>query len=453
MKNRMGPISCFAAFVILFAVLVFIFFQFSLEMKSFRVKNIITHLQEKKVRRLQACQSCALFHTGNSPYQGCSWERKVPNLYCSKESSGPYAVVQMLWGGLHNVWMLLVNGLFLSSAWSATGGTLVLPGITSSRNNFSVEEYGKYSTIPMSDIYDLEHMSVYLKEMFNLNVCFLDMYDDDPSARTSPPASSDYLKSLFPNISKEEVISKELLHKKNLDPKEVVKSIDLDDKGVLYGFQGHWTIGSRDTRGEKINSKHLQTWKKAALAVCFSKQIRELSVASINWMRENNPFHRIVGVHIRLESDWNKNNWDRSFIKTEFLSHYENHILKYKKWSPKRISLYVAHGNLTDEVSEIVNEWLSTFNVSIYRKEDTLQGKHGRRFSRLPLEAKAAVDAETLTYLDHFIGYNLSSLSYIVKEKRRYRGKTEIMVSHPDPGYEYWTPVFVPNKPAFISAG
>lgn len=293
-------------------------------------------------------------------------------------------------------------------------------------------------------------MSAYLRETFNLSVCILKINYDNSTPQGSSPGSSDFIKNVFPNISKEEIISDDILHTKNLDPKDVVSSVTLDKNGALYGIQGYRNMRSRYTLGEKINSTHLGNWRKAALAVCFSKRIRELSTVSVNWMREKTPFRKLVGLHIRLEGDWNKNNWEKDFIRKEFLTHYEKHILKYQTWSSQGISLYVAHGNLTHEVLEIVNDWLSTFNVPIYRKEDTIPGNHVKQFSDLPLEAKAAVDAETLTYLDHFIGYNMSSLSYIVKEKRRYHGKAQVMVAYPDRGHDQWLPIFVPRKNPFI---
>lgn len=406
----------------------------------------------------QICEFCALFSkssANNHITENCEWETPLSDTFCSKKDKGPYAVINPLWGGLHNVWLAAFTGLFFSQVWNETGGTVVLSGNVASRKSFSKEQYAKFIPLEISEVFDTMHIRSYMRETFGVNLCIAKHDNNaDPSDFPTGKATYDALK-LFSGLNESDFVTfNSTVHNTpGSNASEILKMIPKRNNFALLNIHS-WTTHFRYSPpglGD-YNDFHITEMRKSALAMCYSKPVRAFSAKLLSKMYEVANKNKIIGLHLRLEGDWTHDSWSKE-LSLSVLKEYEEEILSYKIWMGRNVSIYLAHGSLSPDMEMTVSEWISKLNVQVFRKETMLSGRKERHdLEKMTAEVQAAVDAETLVHLDHFIGYCASSMSYVIKERRRYLGKTNYIIEPSfQPGYDFWYPIFVPDKHKYLN--
>lgn len=394
------------------------------------------------------CQDCPLFHYSpeymRTKPTKCAWKKKKTERFCSEKDKGPYLVIGPFWYGLHNNWLQIMSAFFFGQAWNKTGGTIVITGIAASRRNFSRELRDKYYPIRTTDLFDIDHSIEYMRKKFGVNVCL---------AKESVKSGGASLDQVFKGINrfgskkgKKVEVNKEFFDKEGSHSKDILNFIPSSGEVTLYnkwqwGWGGKYRASSPDLTD--IHDFHLTEKRESALALCYSREIREISWRSRKTLRKQFPYKKIVGLHVRLEGDMHMEGLSYKDV-SKFLEPYETQIEKYKSWSPYNVTFYVAHGSLEGHVKDFMIEWFEKRHYNYVTKESTLKGRELARLKRMTPDAQAGVDAETLVHLDHFIGYGGSTMSVVVLERRRYFGKSATMGG----GYGD-APIFVPGKSAF----
>lgn len=403
--------------------------------------------------KFNSCEFCSLFtQSSDSRVIGdnCVWETSLSDTFCSKNDKGPYAVINPLWGGLHNVWLAIFSGLYFSQAWNETGSTIVLSGNVATRKAFSKEQYAKFYPLEISDVFDTMHIQAYMKKRFGVNLCIAKHDKNrDPSDFPSGIATYDELKR-FSGLNESHFISfNSSIHDiPGSNASEILKMVPKHSNVVLYSIHS-WTTHFRYSPPslDNYDDFHIKEMRNAALALCYSKPVRDLSAILLSEMYRYLEAEKIIGLHLRLEGDWTHDSWSEE-QSMGVLKEYEQEILSYKTWTGRNVSIYIAHGSLSPDMEIIVNKWVSNLNLQVFQKESIIGKMLGRRdLQEMTPEVQAAVDAETLVHLDHFIGYCASSMSYVIQERRKYLGNTNYIVEPSfQPGYDFWYPIFVPKN-------
>lgn len=419
--------------------------------------NLKNYNGSNLTNNLNYCEFCALFTKKSHQSfkrESCSWESPVSHTFCSEKEKGPFAVISPQWSGLHNNWLSIFSGLYFSQVWNETGGTVVLSGSTATRKSFSKEQYAKFQPIDISDIYDTLHIQAYMKTTFGVNLCVAKHNKSkDISDFTTGKAVHEEVKR-FSGLNDSHFISfNTSIHNiPGSNASEILKMVPDHPKFVLYNIWP-WTNQYRYTSPslENYNDFHITEMRNAALSICFSKSIRQMSVRILSKIYKFANKNKIIGLHLRLEGDWTQESWSEE-LSMGVLKEYEEEIISYKTWAPRNVSVYIAHGSLSSSMQKIVNKWLSNLDVQVFRKESLIQEENGTNdLKKMTAEVQAAVDAETLVHLDHFIGYCASSMSYVVKERRKYLGKTNYIVEPSfQPGFDFWYPIFVPENHRYL---
>lgn len=442
----------------------FILFSFKLKKASpvtiLKTKFIGSLIEGENIRlgeKLNFCESCTLFNKTSDHIiteDSCSWESLPQERFCSENDKGPYAVITPLWSGIHNNWLTIFSGLYFAQVWKETGGTVVLSGNAATRKSFSKEEFLKYQPIEISELFDTIHIRTYMKKVFGVNLCIAKYEEDKELADfSSGKATYDEI-TRFSGLNSSQIIqfNSSILLTPESNASEILNSIPKHSNFILNN-NIPWNTKFRYSSPnlEDYHDFHITEMRNAALAICYSKLVRQISVKLLSEIYKLAERNMVVGLHLRIEGDMTLEKWSEERL-ISVLKEYEDEIMSYKAWTSRDISIYIAHGSLSTNIKNIVDKWVSSLSLQVFRKETLFNGKNGATdIKHFTPEVQAAVDAETLTHLDHFIGYSVSSMSYVVKERRRYHGKTNYIVEPSfQPAFEFWYPIFVPKNHKYL---
>lgn len=367
-------------------------------------------------------------------------------------STGPYLRLPELGNnryrrGLFNQWLTLHSALYASLHWtSETNGTVILPAYALSRKSFlqplggpnGLTEPDGFTLTPFADVFDVSHVIQFLRSSARLNACFpkhgflsrLSYFEtvslpvrgqDDLAVDPGEPNSTydsavGYSPDSLINAYRNFTVGKHLA-------RHVVVTFS-DNFGASYVPKNVWDF--YDPR--------LVNTRTAALSIRFNSDIRSMARDVIKEL-QNHAQAQVIGIHMRVEADWDTN----EMTVHSRLQQYTREIQKIMYRSQVPHVFFVAMGDLHADMALIVSDWLATFGLQVFRKENFLSAN---QLASVSVEALAAVDAEILVSLDHFVGCAPSSFSYVVSEKRAYAGKPNTFIRKP--GFWMWYPIYVP---------
>jgi len=349
--------------------------------------------------------------------------------------------------GLYNQWGILHDLLYTSSDWTkATGGTVILPSIATTRLSFLQGiKRNNYKYIPLEYIFDVRKIINFLQNQLNMTACnlqrdinydkFMKIFGVSKSL-PSPPVDlnkwyiyTNKLVQLTPQAYAASVLS--LFEKKNISNNNA--------HVIMYGHNLA-TLGAAfvPTNVTDYYHPYLIRSRNIAMAIQFNESI--VTLARMINAKLLDMKATLIGIHLRVEQDWAEAK--RLPAIRSYLNLYEKHIQKIMESVPKssKIVLYVASGELPRERAGIIEVWLKSLNVQYFRKNGLCSKL---QIDNLPHEAQAGIDGIVLETTDHFVGNALSSMSYIVSEFRNYHGLPSLFVSKP--AYHLWWPMITPS--------
>lgn len=342
----------------------------------------------------------------------------------SKEHQGPFLQLAEISGGLFNQWMNMHGNIYAALQWTrATNGTVILPRTAKTRESFLVKLVSMVP-IPLGDLIDVEFLQSFLAQE-GLRIC----QPSDDWFRDAGKWKTIYLPVRTTETNPGYNAERTLKEAKRLD-------LDTVDRNTIFVGTGNFGGVEIPFNVTDYFYPDLVMSRNAALSLRFASKIRELAGKVINSLREYAKGRFIIGIHLRLEADWDIASTEDA---TRYLDEYRIIVDAISRDISGGFVLYVSHAELPSNIRSVVENWLNNYeHVSKHNflKQNDLKS--------VCLECQAAIDASVLTEVNNFIGCSFSSFSYIVSELRNYIGLPFEMMRKP--GFPIFYPVYSPRK-------
>ena len=348
---------------------------------------------------------------------------------------GPYLLLNEITGGLFNQWLYLHGSIYQSIRWTElTGGTVIIPNHSYSRKTFrnSFDSENNTYTIPITAIFDIRFTIEYMRKE-NISTCLYSSI----WYKNSKITKNITILPTRENAFEEDGYTPESCVAGAID---AAKSHNISYRNPTALFYAAKNFCGAETPTDVLSNYNriLSRSRYAALGIRFNLNIQTISnkiYSKILDIADDMDKVIIIGLHLRVESDFQN---EDSTLQYRLDQYGEQIYCILDAYNINHIIIYLARGDLDPHRYKITNKWLQSFEAMILTQEQLRPKKDNIHH----IEMQAAIDAEVLMKLPHFIGCAKSTFSYVISEIRLYHGLPTLMTQKP--GFKIFYPLLVP---------